>query len=88
VFAGNFDTLKTANGTSMSAVELASVEGMRRHRGGIRVGNSSHVKQKNSCYKCYGVKQGNKNSTHQYASAKIVYVNVHVKIGGHHHRRP
>ncbi len=80
-FAGNFDALKTANGTSMSNAELASVEGkMRRSRGGIRVTNNSYVKQKNSCYKCYGVFQGNHNSTRQYASAKIVYV----KIGGHH----
>lgn len=82
VFAGNFDALKTANGTSMSAAELASVEGMRRNRGGIRVGNSSYVKQKNSCKKCKGVRQNNSNYTSQSANLTIVKINVRVKIGG------
>ena len=82
--AGTLDMVKSGNGTALTTAELASVEGkMRRSRGGIRVGNSSYVKQKNSCYKCYGVKQRNKKYTSQNTSVKFVYVNVKVRFGGH-----
>lgn len=57
--AGNLDALKIANGTSMTASELASVEGKKRKRGGIYVGNSSYVNQRNVCYGC-GSNQGKK----------------------------
>ncbi len=53
-------------------LELASVEGMRRSRGGIRVRNNSYVKQLHVCIMCgFGVKQRNYNYTHQYANVKV-----------------
>ena len=70
--AGNLDAVKNAKGTSMSAAELASVEGMRRHRGGIRVRNNAYVDQSNTCRKCYYVAQGNFNYVSQYAKVTII----------------
>ena len=71
--AGNLDAVKNAKGTSMSAAELASVEGMRRSRGGIRVRNNSYSKQVNVCIVCgFGVKQGNFNYVSQYAKVTII----------------
>ncbi len=83
-FAGNFDALKTANGTSMSNAELASVEGkMRRSRGNsIRIRNNSYVVQKNKCRKCRRVFQGNNNHVRQNASLKRVNINVKLRFGG------
>jgi len=71
--AGNLDAVKNAKGTSMSAAELASVEGMRRSRGGMRVSNKAYVYQSNRCTRsCRYVAQGNFNYVSQYAKVTII----------------
>ncbi len=47
--AGTIDMVKGANGTTMSAAELASVEGLRRRGNSIRIRNDAYVMQKNRC---------------------------------------
>ncbi|GEM_PF-6074892 len=69
--AGNLEALKNANGTSMSTAELASVEGKRRNRSGIRVRNRAVVLQGNFCKKCALMIQGNISVIKQKASVKV-----------------